>query len=311
MDNPLPLLEKCEICPRRCGVNRLAGKTGFCGIGNEIVIAHYGAHFGEETPISGTKGSGNIFFASCNLRCIYCQNHQISNGRFGKSVSIQQLVEIFFQLELQGCHNINLVSPVPYVPFIVDAVKQAKEEGIGIPFVYNTNAYEHVHALKLLDGLIDIYLPDFKYWYAGVANKLSHVPAAKGYPEYAKSAILEMKRQVGDLTIQHGIAQKGLLIRHLVLPGNLAGSRQIIKWIKEHLGVGTFIGLMSQYYPLHKAYTYPMLNRKIRQDEYDNLIAFLVTEGFQNVFIQELDSAPLFVPDFEKTEPFIVKTKGG
>jgi putative pyruvate formate lyase activating enzyme len=216
-------------------------------------------------------------------------------------------VEIFFQLKQQGCHNINLVSPVPYIPFIVLAIEQAIKKGIGIPFIYNTNAYEHVHALRALDGLIDIYLPDFKYWSAYIAEKLSHVPRDKGYPEHAKWAILEMKRQAGDLVIEDGIAKKGLLIRHLVLPGNLAGSRHIIEWIKEHLGTGTFISLMSQYCPLYKAASYPILNRKIRYDEYNDLVAFLSENGFENVFIQELESAPLFVPDFEHTEPFSIE----
>ncbi|MCX5809326.1 MAG: radical SAM protein [Proteobacteria bacterium] len=304
MDNPLLLLEKCALCPRECGVNRLIGEKGFCGIGNEIIIAHYGAHFGEETPISGTRGSGTIFFASCNLRCIYCQNYQISHGGSGESVTVQGLVEIFFQLKQQGCHNINLVSPVPYIPFIALAIEQAIKEGIEIPFIYNTNAYEHVHALRALDGLIDIYLPDFKYWSAYIAEKFSHVPRDKSYPEHAKWAISEMKRQVGDLVIEDGVAKKGILIRHLVLPGNLAGSRHIIRWIKGHLGIGTFISLMSQYCPLYKAASYPILNRKIWYDEYNDLVTFLSENDFENVFIQELESAPLFVPDFEYAEPF-------
>ena len=193
---------------------------------------------------------------------------------------------------------------MPYIPFIALAIEQAKKEGIGIPFIYNTNAYEHVHALRALDGLIDIYLPDFKYWSAYIAEKLSLVPSGKGYPEHAKSAISEMKSQTGDLVIEDGIAKRGILIRHLVLPGNLAGSRHIIEWIKERLGIGTFISLMSQYYPLYNAASYPILNRKIRYDEYNELVTFLSENGFENVFIQELESAPLFVPDFEEDEPF-------
>jgi len=304
MDNPLNLLEKCELCPRGCHINRLVDEKGFCGIGNEIVVAHYGAHFGEEPPISGTKGSGTIFFASCNLRCIYCQNYQISHSRSGENITIQELVEIFFQLKRQGCHNINLVSPVPYIPFIVAAIKIAKKEGMGIPFVYNTNAYENVYALRALDGLIDIYMPDFKYWSPHVAEKLSHATSDKSYPEYAKMAIAEMKRQAGDLVIEDGVAKQGLLIRHLVLPANLAGSLNILTWIRDTLGKGTFISLMSQYYPVYKALAHPMLDRKIRHDEYNDLVTFLTENGFKNVFIQELESASLFVPDFDEKVPF-------
>jgi putative pyruvate formate lyase activating enzyme len=301
MDHDLSLLEKCELCPRRCKVNRLKGERGFCGIADKVVIAHYGAHFGEEPPITGTQGSGNIFFASCNMRCIYCQNYQISHKNLGKEFSIEELVELFFSLEKQGLHNINLVSPSPYVPLIAAAIREAKEKGIGIPFVYNTNAYEHVDTIRGLDGLIDIYLPDFKYWNKHIAKKLSD---AKDYPDYAKSSLLEMKRQVGDLFVEDGIAKKGMLIRHLVLPNNLAGSKQVLTWIKDNLGRETHISLMSQYYPLHKAYTYTLLNRKITEKEYDVLINRLIEDGFENVFIQELDSAPLYVPDFEMAEPF-------
>jgi putative pyruvate formate lyase activating enzyme len=304
MNDPLALLEKCELCPRRCRAERLKGKMGYCGLADEIVIAHYGPHFGEEPPISGTKGSGNIFFSSCNLRCVFCQNYQISHEKVGKPASIEALVDIFFQLAENGCHNVNLVSPTPYAPFIVSAIEKAKEEGLLVPFVYNTNAYENVETLKTLDGLIDIYLPDFKYWSPEIARRLSGVPLEMSYPDHAKAAILEMKRQTGDLITESGLARKGMLVRHLVLPGGLAGSRQIIGWIKDNLGTKTFISLMSQYYPLHKAETHPMINRKIRQEEYDRLVELLVEEGFENVFTQELDSAPLFVPDFEKAKPF-------
>ena len=271
---------------------------------DEIIVAHYGPHFGEEPPISGMMGSGNIFFSSCNLRCLYCQNHQISQGGLGEAMSVEGLVDIFLELAEKGCHNINLVSPTPYVPYIALAMERARGAGLRIPFVYNTNAYETVETLRTLDGLIDIYLPDFKYWNAEIARRLSDAPKDKSYPAHAKTAILEMKRQVGDLIVEDGLATKGMIVRHLVLPGNLAGSSQIIGWIRDNLGTGTFLSLMSQYYPLHKAGTYPMINRKIRQDEYDRLIGLLVDEGFENVFIQELDSAPLFVPDFEKASPF-------
>ncbi len=305
--DPLSLLEKCELCPRRCKAERLRGKKGYCGIADEMVIAHYGPHHGEEPPISGTKGSGNIFFSSCNLRCLFCQNHQISHEKLGNAVSVEGLVGIFFELAETGCHNINLVSPTPYVPHIALAIEKAKDKGLRIPFVYNTNAYENVETVRILEGLIDIYLPDFKYWSPQIAHRLSDAPVERSYPDHAKAVILEMKRQVGDLAIEGGLAKKGLLVRHLVLPGNLAGSKQVIGWIKDSLGSQTFVSLMSQYFPLHKAETYPMINREIREDEYESLIGLMAEDGFENVFIQELDSAPLFVPDFRRPAPFAVQ----
>jgi putative pyruvate formate lyase activating enzyme len=256
MDHERAFLTNCELCPRRCGVNRLRGERGFCTITDKVLVAHWGPHSGEEPPISGTKGSGNVFFGSCNLRCVYCQNHQISHGRVGKPLSVDGLVEIFFALEAQGCHNVNLVSPTPYIPFIAEAIGKAKARGITIPFVYNTNAYERVEALQSLAGLIDVYLPDFKYWNARVAGKLSD---ARDYPESARLSIEEMKAQVGDLVVaKDGIACHGLLVRHLVLPGNLAGSKQVITWIHDILGTDTWVSLMSQYYPIYKAGLYPI-----------------------------------------------------
>lgn len=294
-------LEKCVLCPRGCKVNRFRGDVGYCGIGNEILVSHYGPHFGEEPPISGIHGSGNIFFSSCNLRCVYCQNFQISHKCTGKSTSIDELVEIFFSLQDMGLHNINLVSPTPYVPFIAEAINHSKSKGLHIPFVYNSHAYETVDTLRMLDGLIDIYLPDFKYWSDYIAHRLSH---ARDYPSFAQRAILEMKRQVGSLIIEQGIARKGILVRHLVLPSNLAGSRRVLEWIKRELGLETYVSLMAQYNPLYKANDFPILDRIIKQDEYDALLDFLVYEGFQNVFVQDLESAEAFVPNFECEEPF-------
>ena len=304
MTDPLRLLEKCELCPRRCRVNRLKGERGYCGVGDEALIAHYGPHHGEEPPISGINGSGNIFFSSCNLRCLFCQNYQISRETNGSALPAKKLTEIFFQLQQAGCHNINLVSPTPYAPLIALAVGEAKQQGIGIPFIYNTNAYENVETLELLDGLVDIYLPDFKYWNPKIAARLSDAPISQGYPHSARLAIMEMKRQVGNLVIQRGLAAKGLLVRHLVLPGGLAGSENIIGWVRDALGADTYISLMSQYCPLHDVHAYPLLQRRVRQSEYDRLIALLSDKGFENVFIQELDSAPLYVPDCRKPEPF-------
>ncbi len=295
------MLARCELCPRVCRVNRTEGETGYCGVGNEIFVAHYGPHFGEEPPISGSRGSGNIFFASCNLRCLYCQNHQISHRVTGTAMSVHELVEVFLALQGGGHHNLNLVSPTPYASFVAEAIACAKGEGLKIPVVYNTHAYEKVETLKMLEGLVDIYLPDFKYWSGDVARRLS---SAGDYPESARQAILEMKHQVGDLIVEDGTAKRGLLLRHLVLPSNLAGSRHILEWVRDNLGRQTHVSLMAQYYPLHEARTVPMLARTITEREYAGLTAFLTDEGFENVFIQELGSATLFVPDFEHKEPF-------
>jgi len=304
MKNILYMLEKCELCPRRCGVNRLRGQKGFCRVGDKVIVAHYGPHHGEEPPVSGTSGSGTIFFSYCNLRCLFCQNYQISQDGMGEEISLDSLTEMFLSLQSQGCHNINLVSPTPYVPHIAMAIVEARKKGLVIPVVYNTNAYESVEALKVMDGLVDVYLPDFKYWNDAVAAKLSGTPKEKSYAVFAKEAILEMKRQVGDLVVEDKIAKKGLLIRHLVLPGGLAGSQEIFHWIEVNLGTGTHISLMSQYYPVHKASTVPLLRRKIRQEEYDTIVEYLMEKGFKNVFIQRLESSPLLVPDFEEQEPF-------
>jgi putative pyruvate formate lyase activating enzyme len=293
--------ENCTICPRGCGVDRSAGEKGFCGAGAEALVAHYGPHFGEEPPISGTNGSGNVFFSPCNLRCIFCQNHQISHHAFGQPFTSDELAGLFLDLQDRGVHNINLVSPTPYITQITTAIRKAREKGIRVPFVYNTNAYESADALFLLDGLIDIYLPDFKYWHESVGKRLSMAPH---YPESARSAIIEMKRQVGNLETDKGLALRGLLIRLLVLPGGLAGTKSILRWIEETLGPQTHISLMSQYYPLHQVQRYPIVARPIRKEEYDEVVDFAIDQGFQNIFGQEIDSAPLFIPDFKKNEPF-------
>jgi putative pyruvate formate lyase activating enzyme len=301
MEQFLALLDHCRLCPRRCGADRSGGERGFCEAGSEVVVSHYGPHFGEEPPISGHRGSGNVFFSPCNLRCSYCQNYQISHTTFGEALSVERLIDIFFDLQSRGVHNINLVSPTPYIPHIAAAIRSSRAKGFRIPFVYNTNAYETGAALRLLDGLVDIYLPDFKYWNNRIGKHLSQ---ANGYRFYATEAITEMKRQVGNLLVEGGIAYKGLLIRHLVLPAKLAGTKDIIRWVKKNLGAATFISLMSQYYPVYKAGEFRLLDRRIREDEYDDLVILMKEEGFENVFLQELDSAAEFLPDFNEAEPF-------
>ncbi len=265
------------------------------------MVAHHGPHFGEEPPVSGTRGSGTVFFSPCNLRCLFCQNHEISHATFGRKVATDELVAMFFDLERQGVHNINLVSPTPYVPLIAEAIETAKVQGLALPFVYNTNAYETRETIGRFKGLIDVYLPDFKYSNGAVAGKLSSAP---DYPRYAAEAIAEMKSQVGDLIVRDGIAHKGIIVRHLVLPGNLAGSRKVMQWIKDHLGTGTCVSVMSQYVPLYRAHERKLLSRRITVDEYERVVEFLEHEGFRNVFIQEPDSADVLIPDFRRKEPF-------
>jgi putative pyruvate formate lyase activating enzyme len=294
-------LKRCELCPRKCGVDRTAGQRGFCGCGADCVVAHYGLHFGEEPPVSGTRGSGTVFFSPCNMRCIFCQNYQISHTESGRAVTVEGLAEIFRDLAAKGAHNINLVSPTPYAPQIAASIVLARQRGIGIPFLYNTNAYETVETVRSLAGLIDIYMPDLKYWSARIAQELS---AAPGYPAAAMEAIKEMKAQVGDLTPSHGVAARGLLIRHLVLPGGLAGTRRIIGWIADNLGPQTALSLMSQYYPTHRAGQTPIINRRIRPDEYAPLVDLLAEKGFDNVFVQEMESAASYRPDFSRKRPF-------
>jgi putative pyruvate formate lyase activating enzyme len=295
------LLTRCELCPKKCGVNRVEGELGFCGAGKEAVVAHYGLHFGEEPPLSGTKGSGTVFFSPCNLRCLFCQNYQISHHTSGRVASSEDLAGIFMELQTSGAHNINLVSPTPYVPQIADAIGFARGKGVSIPFVYNTNGYETAETIGVLRGLIDIYFPDFKYWNSNVAARLSSAPH---YPTVAAAAILEMKAQVGHLLIEDGIAKRGLLVRHLVLPANLAGTRRVLEWIKEYLGTETTVSLMSQYSPICRAAEYPIINRRIRADEYDPLVRFAAKLGLEHVYLQEPESADVYLPDFDRERPF-------
>lgn len=295
--------KRCEICPHLCRVDRTKGQRGFCRVGTKFIVAYYGPHFGEEPPISGHGGSGNIFFSSCNLRCIFCQNFQISHEIRGKEIDVEGLVEIFFALESASCHNINLVSPTPYIPLLRDAIRIAKDRGLSIPVVYNSNAYENPDALRLLEGLVDVYLPDFKYWNPRVAKRLS---LAEDYPVHARRAILEMQRQVGSLAVEKGIAKKGLLIRHLILPSGLSGAKNILRWVKEELGVNTYLSLMAQYYPTFRAFEVPMLRRRITEEEYEDVLSYALSLGFKNIFIQDLESAPLFLPDFTRDDPFTV-----
>ena len=259
-------LSCCKICPHLCRVNRLEGEQGFCRATDQAMVASYGPHFGEEAPLVGRKGSGAVFFSWCNLRCLYCQNYEISHLGAGRAVSTEILASCLLSLQKDGCHNINFVTPSHMMPFILKALLHAAERGLSIPLIYNTGGYDSIRTLRLLDGVIDIYMPDFKYWDKDIGEHLSNIA---NYPQVAKKAIKEMHRQVGELILgPDGVAQRGLLIRHLVLPGGLSGTRSVLKYIAEEISPDTYVNLMDQYRPCGMAHNYPPLDRRISEDEF-------------------------------------------
>jgi putative pyruvate formate lyase activating enzyme len=267
----------CELCPRCCGVDRLAGQIGVCRTGPLPVVSSYGPHFGEEPPLVGVNGSGTIFFANCNLQCIFCQNYEISHGGEGREVSIEELAEMMLSLARQGCHNINLVTPTHQLPQILSALEVAIEAGLDIPIVYNCGGYEPVKVLSLLDGIIDIYMPDAKYGSDEVGAWLSGVP---DYWTRNKEALREMHRQVGDLVVdERGIAQHGLIVRHLVLPNNLAGTREVMHFLATEISKDTYVNIMEQYRPMFKAVGHPLIGRRITPEEYIEAIRIARSEG--------------------------------
>lgn len=245
------LLSGCTLCPRACGVDRLSGETGVCRTGADAWVSSYGPHFGEEAPLTGTRGSGTIFFTHCNLLCLFCQNYEISHGGEGEPVDTDGLARIMLRLQERGCHNINLVTPSHVVPQILSALRPAVEGGLSIPLVFNTSGYDRVETLALLDGIIDIYMPDFKFWDPDLAHRAC---GARDYPAVAREALMEMHRQVGDLVIDKtGIARRGLLVRHLVLPRGMAGTGEIMRFIAEKISRNTYVNIMPQYRPCGRA----------------------------------------------------------
>ncbi|MBW6466258.1 MAG: radical SAM protein [Brevefilum sp.] len=274
-------LESCDICPLRCGVNRLQGDLGVCKTGVLAQVSSYGPHPGEERPLSGWRGSGTIFFARCNLRCAYCQNADISQLSSGQEVSPAELAGLMLELQGKGCHNINLVSPSHVLPQILAALELAAQGGLTLPLVYNTGGYDSLETLTLLDGVVDIYMPDMKYDDAEVALKYSKV---RDYPQVNQAAVLEMQRQVGDLMLdEDGIARRGLLVRHLVLPGGLAGSDSVFKFLAEEVSKNVYLNIMAQYRPAFNAWDYPELNRRIRSEEYRAAIALAKRYGLMRL----------------------------
>ncbi len=281
------LLESCRVCPRECGVNRLKNeKSGFCRSGLNPVISSVSPHHGEEPPLSGTKGSGTIFFTNCNLKCVYCQNYPISQLGTGAERTVGELACQMVWLQEQGCHNLNLVTPTHFMPQILKAISIARERGFELPVVYNTSGYESVEALRLLDGIVDIYLPDMRYADDAAALKYSGAPH---YPEINRAAIREMFRQVGNLVLdQNGVATRGVIIRHLVLPGGLSGTERVMKFLAEEISKDVFISLMSQYFPAYKANENRDINRRISEKEYDEAYEIKMKYGLQNGWVQEL-----------------------
>jgi putative pyruvate formate lyase activating enzyme len=297
-------LSRCECCPRRCGVNRRAGQTGFCKVGGDILLSHAGLHFGEEPPISGTRGSGTIFFAGCNLRCVFCQNWQISqefqNSKV-RTLTTGELADEMLRLQSEGAHNINFVSPSHMIYQMADAIQAARQKGLIVSVAYNSNGYDSVAALQQIRGLVDIYLPDIKYEDNALGRKFS---AADDYADVIPGVLREMLDQVGLLELDDdGVAVRGLLVRHLVLPGQLENSKACLKFLAE-LSPEISVSIMSQYSPQYKACGIPELNRPLTEEEYDEITDYALALGLENAFIQTLESQETYLPDFDKSVPF-------
>lgn len=291
--------EVCTLCPRECKADRAEGKTGFCGVaGKEIYLAKAALHMWEEPCISGEDGSGTVFFSGCPLRCVYCQNYNIAHASTGKAVSRERLVEIFLELQEKGANNINLVTPTHYTPEIVWAVRQARKQGLMLPIVYNCSGYEKVETLQMLNGIVDIYLTDFKYMDRGIAKRYSH---AENYPEIAKAALAEMVRQTGDAGFtDDGMMKKGVIVRHLLLPGYLNNAKAVVQYVHETYGDTVFLSLMNQYTPLPQVEKYPEINRRVTEEEYEELVDYAIEIGVENGFIQEGETAEeSFIPEFD------------
>lgn len=288
----------CNLCPRECNVDRGLGKVGFCKVPNQIKVSRAALHFWEEPCISGAEGSGTVFFSGCNLRCVYCQNRKIAEGVYGKEITIDRLAAIFLELQKQGANNINLVTPSHYVLQIIEALKRAKKQGLKLPIVYNSGAYEKVETLKLLEGYVDVYLPDFKYMDSTLSSQYS---GAADYSRVAKEAIGEMVRQIGTIEFNDkNIMTKGVIVRHLVLPGHTRDSKRIVEYLYKTYGNDIFISILSQFTPVSGLENFPEINRKVTEEEYDKVVDYAIEIGVENGFIQEGDVAKeSFIPDFD------------
>lgn len=301
--NPLRrLLRSCRLCPRQCGVDRTQGEAGICGLGSGINLVRALPHHGEEPPLSGTRGAGTLFLSSCNLRCCYCQNYQISHAATGEILTPEELARRMLTLQDQGCHNIEAVTPTPQLPQLIDSLQLAWEAGLALPFVYNCGGYENPEVIRMLDGMVDIYLPDFKYGNEEDAFLLSGV---RDYTPFALQSIRGMINQVGpELELDRDdIATRGIIIRHLILPGHIENSIQVLSLIRDHLSLDVPLSLMSQYTPTPAVKNDPLLGRRITRREYDEVVNRALDMGFEHIFVQEVDDRN-FCPDFDDSSPF-------
>ena len=290
--------ENCLLCPRKCGINRSTGQTGVCGVSSEIKVARAALHYWEEPCISGKRGSGAVFFSGCSLHCVFCQNREISDGKAGKVISKERLSDIFMELADKGANNINLVTPGQYIPDIVWAVNDAKSRGMKLPIIYNTSGYENVTELKLLEGIVDVYLPDFKYMDSTLSARYSR---AKDYPSVAKQALSEMVRQQPDVVIDDatGLIQKGVIVRQLLLPGHVNDAKAVLKYLYDTYHDHVYISMMSQFTPMALK-DYPEINRTVTRRQYERLVDYALEIGITNAFIQEGDVAKdSFIPAFD------------
>lgn len=295
------ILEDCVLCPRRCRIDRLRGERGFCALGGEMIVSRVLPHFGEEPPISGEKGAGTIFFSSCNLRCSFCQNFQISHFPSGRVESPASLAGQMLELQKSRCHNIEAVTPTPQLPFFLKALELACEQDLALPIVYNCGGYEEPEIVGMLDGIVDLYLPDFKYGDEEAARLLAGVG---DYPRFALASIREMVRQCGDdLALEGEIASRGVIIRHLVLPGQVENSRNVLRTISREISTAVPVSLMSQYTPTPAVGNHPLLGRRITRPEYEAAVDYALDLGFETIFTQEVDEREL-TPDFDQENPF-------
>jgi putative pyruvate formate lyase activating enzyme len=295
------ILKSCTLCPRKCLVNRTRGELGFCRLTDGVKVSHALPHYGEEPPISGTRGAGTIFLSSCNLKCIYCQNYQLSHDISGELTDAEGLSSIMLALEKKNCHNIEPVTPTPQIPQVMEALLIARQRGLHLPLVYNCGGYENPEVLNNLEGMVDIYLPDFKY---GTENDALVLSGVRDYAVHALLSIKEMVRQVGEeLFLEEGVAKKGILIRHLIIPGFIANSLQVLELIKKHVSLSVPLSIMSQYTPIPSVKNHPHLGKRVTREEYELVVNHALHMGFETIFTQDVDDKTL-VPDFRKKVPF-------